>query len=100
MTNRTILFYNGDRAYIAFPGGSQIETLRIHPGRYVKIDDGHQYPQLCYGASRRGVTIEADTNSANIATSLARDCNARLYKTKAGYDRAVMRLLKQDKTKC
>lgn len=90
----TILFYDGDRAYIGFDNGRQIETLRIHPGRYVKIDDGHRYPQLCYGASRRGFTIEADARESYIAASLARDCGAKLYKTRAGYDRALARLVK------
>jgi hypothetical protein len=84
----TILFYDGDRAYITYQNGSQIETLRLHPGRYVRIDDGNQYPQLCYGASRRGPTIEADKREDQIAASLARDCGAKLYKTRAGYDRA------------
>jgi hypothetical protein len=89
---QTILFYDGDRAYIAYPGGSQIQTLRLHPGRYVRIDDGRQYPQLSYGAGRRGPTIEADTREDHIAVSLARDCEAKLYKTRAGYDRALAAL--------
>jgi hypothetical protein len=87
----TILFYDGDSAYITFNDGREVETLRLHPGRYVRIDDGSQYPQLCYGATRRGGTIEADMNEANIAASLARDCSARLYKTRDGYERARKR---------
>lgn len=97
---KTILFYDGDRAYIgrrSWDGEvSQIETLRIHPGRYIRIDDGCIFPQLCVGGRRMGHTIEADTNEERIAQSLARDCEARLYKTQAGYNRALANMEKAD----
>ena len=62
---------------------NEFSTCRLQEGRYVKIDDGKQYPQLCVGAERYGNTLEYHTDA-----QLARDCKAKLYKTRAGFDAA------------
>lgn len=82
-----LIIINDDYARIATPAGV-IETLRLHEGRYVRIDDGHHYPQLCAGARRRGPTLDYHSPA-----QLARDCGARLYKTQRGFDRAVARIV-------
>lgn len=61
MTKNLLLIEN-DAAYIT-PiiddnyRGAEIVTCRLWPDRYIRIDDGKQYPQLCKGASRRGPTL-------------------------------------------
>lgn len=62
---------------------SEIVTCRLHDGKSVKIDDGKEYPQLCSGGARMGSTL-----SYAGPEQLARDCDARLFKTREGYDRA------------
>jgi hypothetical protein len=62
----------------------EIVTVRLHEGRYVKIDDGRHYPQLCAGAARMGATLQYSTDD-----QLARDCKAKLYKTRERYEAAV-----------
>lgn len=61
----------------------EIVTCALHPGRYVRIDDGKQYPQLCVGGDRLGNTLSYDSNE-----QLARDCDARLFKTRQRYEAA------------
>lgn len=65
----------------------EITTTHLIPGRYVRIDDGRQYPQLCEGAARTGNTLEYGSNE-----QLAKDCTAKLYKTREGYEKAKARL--------
>ena len=62
----------------------EIETTMLSEGRYVRIDDGRQYPQLCAGAARRGNTLIYSSPE-----DLARQCKAKLYKTRERYDAAV-----------
>jgi hypothetical protein len=67
-----------------------IETVRLHEGRGVRIDDRASYPQLCKGASRRG-----DTLTYYSPEQLARDCRAKLYKTQRGFDAAAARIVEE-----
>jgi hypothetical protein len=62
----------------------EIVTSRLHPDRYVKIDDGRNYPQLCKGAARMGVTLSYHSDA-----QLASECKAKLYKTRERYEAAV-----------
>lgn len=64
-----------------------IETVRLHEGRCVRIDDRAQYPQLCKGAARRG-----DALTYYSPEQLARDCHAKLYKTGRGFEAAAARI--------
>ena len=73
------------------PGGWRITTTRLFEGRYVRINDGRQYPQLCVGVNRLGNTISYENPE-----QLAADCHAKLYKTRAGFDRAAARLADVD----
>lgn len=93
MTKHRNALYIDDAGYaeIATPGGWRITTTRLSEGRYVRIDDGRQYPQLCVGAARLGSTISYETPE-----QLASDCHAKLYKTRAGFDRAAARLADAD----
>jgi hypothetical protein len=79
-----VLVENGVAYIVAtFDGDiiNEFETCRLHEGRYIRIDDGKQYPQLCADASLRGATLEYSTPA-----QLARDCNARLFKTRARFE--------------
>ena len=68
----------------------ELETMCAHPGHYVRIDDFGQ-PQLCAGGQTRGNTL-IWANDGEFSAQLARDCDARLFKTRAGYDRAVAKI--------
>jgi hypothetical protein len=64
----------------------EIVTCRLHTGRYIRVDDGRQYPQLCAGGASMGNTLDYSTDE-----QLARDCDARLFKTRERFDAAVAR---------
>lgn len=66
---------------------NQIETCTLQVGRYVRIDDGRHYPQLCEDGGQRGATLEYQSDA-----SLARDCRARLFKTERGFEAAKARI--------
>ena len=89
-----LAFFDGSYGFLTIANESgdvyEIETTAAHPGHYIKIDDGRQYPQLCEGGGFRGVTLEwaRVDDDAVIGREFARDCGARLYKTRAGYDKA------------
>ena len=87
MTTRNALYFDGMYASLAYPSGLVIHTTACHEDRYVRIDDGRLYPQLCVGGATRGNTLIFTS-----AEQLARACNAKLYKTKTGFDRAVARM--------
>jgi hypothetical protein len=59
-------------------------TSCLHYNRYVRVNDGHEYPQLCKGGQLEGGTLIYYGDE-----QLARDCRARLFKTRVGFDRAV-----------
>ena len=58
-------------------------TSLLHYNRYVRDDSGRQY-QLCKGGYTEGDVLIYYGDER-----LARDCRARLFKTRAGFDRAV-----------
>ena len=64
-----------------------IETTALAEDCHVRINDGWQYPQLCKGGKRLGQTLIFTSNE-----QLARDCNARLFKTRKAFDAAVARM--------
>lgn len=86
------VYIEGGFAELAFPGGARVTTTRLSVGHYVRIDDGRQYPQLCVGGERRGNTVDYQSPD-----QLARDLGARLYRTRAGFERAAARLALADK---
>lgn len=61
-----------------------IETCYLWPGRYVRINDGNNYPQLCQNAQRMGWTIEYSTDEA-----LAHQCYAYLCNSRAEFNELV-----------
>jgi hypothetical protein len=68
----------------------EIETNRLHEDRYVRIDDGKQFPQLCVGGETTGNTLIYKSDER-----LARACHAKLYKTRAGYEKAKAKTFEQ-----
>ena len=66
-------------------------TTSARPGRYIHVDDGSlmQRPQLCAGGSRRGNTLTWHSDPGKMGADFARSCKARLYKTRASYERAL-----------
>jgi hypothetical protein len=87
MARQNLLLIDGDYATIAiadpFDGFREIVTTRLRPGGYVRIDDKRNYRQLCEGARTSGPTLIYGGDE-----SFARDCDARLYKTRKGYEAA------------
>jgi hypothetical protein len=81
---KNAMYISNGYAKLAFPGGDQLETARLNRDHSVRTEDGQQ---LCEGGSFRGYTLEYHSDEA-----LARACNARLYKTEAGFKRATARL--------
>lgn len=67
---------------------SELTTCHLHEGQYIRIDDdGRGYPQLCKGGSRQGWTLQYGGPE-----QLARDCGARLFKTRRRYEEAQAKL--------
>ncbi len=86
-SRRNAMIIESGYATIALPGGRQITTTCLHTDRYVRIDDGRQYPQLCKAAARLGNTLIYNGDE-----KLARDCHAKLYKTRAHFEAAAAKL--------
>ena len=88
-----IAYFDGRRGHLAYrraPGlVEMVETTVAHPGRYIRVDDGHNYPQLCEGGGRYGVTLSWRRDETETAEGFARDCGARLYMTRYAFDRAL-----------
>jgi hypothetical protein len=87
MTRKNLAYFDGNYGYLTVVSDydvQEIVTTRVNPDRYIRIGDGTQ--QLCAGGSRTGPTLTWACR--DIAHHFARDCDARLYKTRAGYDRA------------
>jgi len=59
------------------------ETCMLHVGQYIKLNEPN-YPQLCDGGSRRGSTLTFSTPA-----QFARDINAKLFKSRSGFDKAI-----------
>jgi hypothetical protein len=96
MTRTNLAYFDGSYGYLTIVNdlGSpyDIVTTRAHADRYIHIDDGRQYPQLCAGGSRMGPTITWAEKPEDMAHHFARDCDARLYKTREGYEKARYRV--------
>lgn len=67
--------------------GAEIKTCLLHEDRYVRIDDRRQFPQLCVGGHTTGNTLIYKSDER-----LASACYAKLYKTRAGYEKAKAKL--------
>ena len=85
MTYKKPMLIEDGYAYLSMDG-YELRTTRLREDRYVRVDDGREYRQLCAGAARTGPTLVYLTDE-----DLARDCGARLYKTRRGYERARAR---------
>lgn len=75
-------------AEIVTAEGYRMETCRLHHNRYVRIDDGKSYPQLCADTGRRGATLIFYD-----APKLAEDCDARLFKTRSRFEATAAKLI-------
>jgi hypothetical protein len=94
MTRKNLAYLDGIYGRLTLAeDGAEITTTAAHAGRYIKIDDGRQYPQLCAGGSRMGNTLSWAREWNDIPAQFARDCDATLYKTEAGYLKARAKLL-------
>jgi hypothetical protein len=85
--SKNAIFIKDGYATIALVGGETITTTLLRHDRYVRIDDGRQYPQLCVNAARRGDTLIYRDDER-----LARDCNAKLYKSGKAFLAAAAKL--------
>ncbi|SDR49858.1 hypothetical protein SAMN05519103_04006 [Rhizobiales bacterium GAS113] len=88
-----LAYFDGKRGYLTVLDEddllTQITTTPAHPGRIIHIDDGRQYPALCYGGKRAGSVLTWSPDAATMGELFARDCHAKLYMTRASYNRAV-----------
>lgn len=71
----------------------EIVTTRAHPGRYIRIDDGRHYPQLCNGGGFRGGTLSWAKAREEMGRQFARDCYAQFFEDEDSYKKAVARLV-------
>lgn len=91
MKNLIYIRDNCAAVYLVGPyGGNEIVTCRLNKGKYVRVNDGKYYRQICVDGHFRGNAVTYDTPDG-----LAKSLNARLYKTESGYDRAIERLHKE-----
>jgi hypothetical protein len=91
MTRTNLAYFDGSYGHLTVVDDYEtyeITTLPARENHYIRIDDRKQYPQLCRGGGRTGNTLSWSPETETLAYHFARDCNARLYKTRAGYDRA------------
>lgn len=92
MTKTNFVFFDADRNCVAYVFGDgdncnrEHETTRIRDGLYVRSDDGRQ---ICDGGSYSGNTLVWNGDGEAAARSFAKQCDAKFYKTRASFDRAV-----------
>jgi hypothetical protein len=67
----------------------EIVTTRAHPGRYIRIDDGRHYPQLCTGGGFRGGTLSWAKEPEKMGRQFAKDCLAQFFEDEGSYKKAV-----------
>lgn len=70
----------------------EIVTTRAHAGRYIRIDNGRDYPQLCAGGGYRGGTLSWAKVPERMGKQFAQDCNARFFENEDSYKKAVAEL--------
>jgi hypothetical protein len=91
MTRKNLAYFDGQYGHLMIVDDfmdSEITTTLAHCGRYIRIDDRKNFPQLCAGGSFSGNTLSWAGRTEDMAAHFARDCDARLYKTRKGYDKA------------
>jgi len=91
-----LAYFDGDCGHLALIDEGYyitlLSTTSARPGHNIRVDDAGtacQHPQLCEGGSNRGNTLTWHHDPAQMGASFARDCRARMYKTRAGYERAL-----------
>jgi hypothetical protein len=93
---RPIAFFDGVHGRLAahddVRGAIEIITTRAKPGQTIRIDDGRIYPQLCEDGRRTGRPLEWAIAKKHMGRDFARDCGARLYKKREGYEGAIERM--------
>ena len=87
-----ILWIDGGYGHLAIVNDGwdvqEVVTNLLQDGHYVRVDTGtREFKQLCRHASFQGSTVVYQGS----AKQLARECDARLLKTEAGYKAAVAR---------
>lgn len=91
MTRKNLAYFDGTYGYLTVVDdyeSYEVTTLRASIGSYIRSDDRNTYPQLCVGGRWRGNTLTWADEPADFARHFASDCNARLFKTRAGYEKA------------
>jgi hypothetical protein len=94
MPRKNLAYFDGEYGHLTIVSDYDVQeiiTTKAHADRYVHIDDGKQYPQLCEGGSRRGSTMTWADKPEDMGRYFARDCDARHYKSREGYERARYR---------
>ena len=93
---RAIVFFDGAHGRLAVydesSGVREIVTTHALPSQRIRIDDGRTYPFMCVGGTRSGRVLVWSSTSKDMGSNLARDCGARLYKKREGYEGAVERM--------
>jgi hypothetical protein len=93
---RSIAFFDGVNGRLAvyndLRGAIEIITTNARPGQSIRIDDGRTYPQLCKDGGRTGRPLEWSIARKHMGRDFARDCGARLYKKREGYEGAIERM--------
>jgi hypothetical protein len=92
---RAIAFFDGAHGRLAifdeFKGPIELITTHAYSGQTIRIDDGGYYPQLCEAGGKTGRPLEWSRDARHMG-NFARDCKARLYKNREGYEGAVERM--------
>lgn len=93
MTRTNLAYFDGRYGYLTltYEEPFEIVTHKAHPDRYIRVNGTVADWQLCAGGLSRGNTLSWAPKAEEMAEWFARDCNARLYKTRTGYDRARAR---------
>jgi|KBSMisStandDraft_5_1062788.scaffolds.fasta_scaffold739788_3 hypothetical protein len=93
MTRKNIAYFDGQYGFVTLAeDGYEISTTRAHCDRYIHADFGAQSRQLCADGSFSGSTLTWALEPENLGKYFARDCNAKLYKTREGYVKAQYKI--------
>jgi hypothetical protein len=93
---RAIAFFDGTHGYLAVydevMGATRLITTHAYPGERIRVCDGRSYQQVCERGGKTGRPLEWSRDIKHMGRDFARDCGAKLYKHREGYESAFERM--------
>ena len=90
---RSIAFFDGVRGYLAVyvsnKRPTEFVTVQAHSGKLIQWEN---CPEMREGQETSGHVLEWALDKRHMGRKFAKDCGARLYKIREGYDGAIERM--------